>query len=82
VAHCDDSPSELAHVVSILVELDDRVWNSSDCKVDVVMLVADAVLIAMRWQESRNMFVLIFASASTVLFILGKILFAVIQNKS
>ncbi len=47
----------------------------------LTMLVSDAVLIAMRWKESINVFVLLFASLSTVLFIAGKILFAITQSK-
>jgi len=47
----------------------------------VTMLVLDAVLIVMRWKEKVNTFVLIFASLSTVLFVVGKILFAVLKNR-
>ena len=39
------------------------------------MLIPDTILIAMRWKESKNIFVLIFASLSAVLFIVGKIIF-------
>ncbi len=39
------------------------------------MLIPDTILIAMRWKESKNIFVLIFASLSAVLFIVGKIVF-------
>ena len=39
----------------------------------------DAVILAMRWQESVNTFVLIFLIASLVLFAAGKILFALIR---
>ncbi len=41
----------------------------------LIMLIPDTILIAMRWKESKNIFVLIFASLSAVLFIVGKILF-------
>ncbi len=47
----------------------------------LVMLVLDTILIAMRWKESVNTFVLIFASLSTVLFIAGKIIFAITAAK-
>ena len=40
-----------------------------------IMLVGDTVLIVMRWQEEVNVFVLIFAALSAVLFFVGKILF-------
>lgn len=40
----------------------------------LVMLILDTILIVMRWKESINMFVLIFAGLSTVLFIIGMIL--------
>ncbi len=40
----------------------------------LVMIILDTVLIVMRWKESINMFVLIFAGLSTVLFIIGMIL--------
>jgi len=41
----------------------------------VTMVVFDAVLIIMRWDENVNVFLLIFASLSLVSFVLGKILF-------
>ena len=41
----------------------------------VSMSVFDAVIVAMRWPEYVNMFVLIFAVLSAVLFAVGKILF-------
>jgi len=47
----------------------------------LTMAVLDTVLIAMRWKESVNSFVLIFASLSAVLFVAGKILFAVLPKK-
>ena len=45
----------------------------------LLMIIPDAVLIAMRWKESKNIFVLIFAALSALLFILGKILFLFIK---
>ena len=42
----------------------------------LLMLIPDTILIAMRWKESKNIFVLIFASLSAVMFIVGKIVFA------
>ncbi|MCR4941037.1 MAG: hypothetical protein K5930_13180 [Treponemataceae bacterium] len=47
----------------------------------LVMLMPDAVIIAMRWKESVNTFVLIFASLSTALFIIGKIIFALLRPR-
>ena len=41
----------------------------------LVAMVGDAVILAMRWKESVNMFLLIFSSLMTLMFILGKILF-------
>ena len=41
----------------------------------VSMVVLDAVILALRWPEYVNMFVLIFAALSTVLFAAGKVLF-------
>ncbi|MCR5187684.1 MAG: hypothetical protein K6C97_02020 [Treponema sp.] len=38
------------------------------------MLIMDTLIIAMRWKESVNVFVLIFASLATLLFIVGKVL--------
>jgi len=46
----------------------------------LLMLIPDAILIAMRWKESVNVFVLIFASLATLLFIVGKILFTLFQR--
>lgn len=40
------------------------------------MFVMDAIIIGMRWKESVNVFVLIFASLSAVLFVIGKIVFS------
>ncbi len=40
-----------------------------------LMLVPDAVIIAMRWKESVNTFVLIFSSLSSILFVIGKIIY-------
>lgn len=45
----------------------------------LIAVVCDAVLIAMRWKESVNSFLLIFVILSAVLFAVGKILFAVIK---
>ena len=45
----------------------------------IVMLIPDAVLIAMRWKEQINWFVLIFAALSAFLFIVGKIIFVRIR---
>ena len=41
----------------------------------LIMALGDAVIIAMRWKESINTFVLVFSSLTTVVFLLGKILF-------
>lgn len=46
-----------------------------------LMVLFDAALIAIRWEEEVNMFVLIFASLSALLFIAGKIIFALIKKK-
>lgn len=40
-----------------------------------VAVVADTVILALRWQEKINTFVLIFAALTLVLFLLGKLLF-------
>ena len=40
----------------------------------LIALIGDAVIIAMRWKESVNSFVLIFSSLMTVMFIVGKII--------
>ena len=40
----------------------------------IIMLILDTVLIAWRWNEEINMFVLIFASLTTLLFVIGTIL--------
>ena len=40
-----------------------------------VAVVADTVILALRWQEKVNTFVLIFAALTLVLFLLGKLLF-------
>ena len=45
----------------------------------ILAAAGDAVILAMRWQESVNTFVLIFLIASLVLFAAGKILFALIR---
>ncbi len=47
----------------------------------LLMVLFDAALIAIRWEEEVNMFVLIFASLSALLFIAGKIIFALIKKK-
>lgn len=40
----------------------------------IVMIIGDGLIIALRWKESINSFVLIFASLSVFMFIFGKIL--------
>ena len=45
----------------------------------ITAVIGDAVVLAMRWRESVNTFVLIFAVASVILFAVGKILFAVVK---
>ena len=45
----------------------------------ILAAAGDAVILAMRWQESVNTSVLIFLIASLVLFAAGKILFALIR---
>ena len=45
----------------------------------ILAAAGDAVILAMRWQESVNTFVLIFLITSLVLFAAGKILFALIR---
>ena len=45
----------------------------------LIAAVGDAVILAMRWRESVNSFVLIFIVLAAVLFAVGKILFAVIK---
>lgn len=47
----------------------------------LLMVLFDAALIAIRWEEEVNMFVLIFASLSALLFIAGKIIFAITKKK-
>lgn len=46
----------------------------------VLALIGDAVIIAFRWNEKVNVFVLIFIIATTVTFVTGKILFKVMQK--
>lgn len=43
----------------------------------LIAAVGDAVILAMRWREKVNSFVLIFILLAALLFVLGKILFAV-----
>ena len=45
----------------------------------IVAIVFDAIIIAMRWKESVNSFVLIFIIASTIIFTVGKIIFAILK---
>ena len=40
----------------------------------LIMLIGDTLVLALRWKESVNSFVLIFASISTLMFALGRIL--------
>lgn len=47
-----------------------------------LMVVFDAAILVMRWHEEVNTFVLIFASAATVMFIAGKIIFALLDGRS
>ena len=42
----------------------------------LIAAVGDAVILAMRWKESVNTFVLIFIVLSAVLFAAGRVLFA------
>lgn len=44
----------------------------------VIAVLGDAALLAMRWKEEVNTFVLIFIIASVAAFVVGKVLFAVI----
>ena len=46
----------------------------------VLMAVLDAAVIIMRWSEEVNTFALIFAVAAAVMFIIGKIVFAVMKK--
>ena len=48
----------------------------------VIMAIGDAVVLWMRWAEEVNSFVLMFAALSAVLFIAGKIIFAVKRSKA
>lgn len=41
----------------------------------LVAVVADAIILALRWQEKINTFVLIFAALTLLMFVVGKILF-------
>lgn len=45
----------------------------------IIAVVLDALLIAMRWNEEKNLFVLIFIGLSSFVFVLGKILFRFIK---
>ena len=45
----------------------------------IIAAVCDAVILAMRWKESVNSFVLIFLILSLAVFAVGKVLFAVIK---
>lgn len=56
--------------------------NGSDLLLWIPIITAaigDAVILAMRWSESVNTFVLIFAIASVIVFAFGKILFAIVK---
>ena len=44
-----------------------------------IAAVGDAVILAMRWKESANTFVLIFIVLSAVIFAVGKVIFAVMK---
>ena len=39
----------------------------------LIMIIGDVLVLALRWKESVNSFVLIFASVSTLMFIIGRI---------
>ena len=45
----------------------------------ITAAIGDAVILVMRWSESVNSFLLIFAVASVIVFALGKILFATVK---
>ena len=45
----------------------------------IVAILFDSVIIVMRWKESVNSFVLIFIIASTIIFAVGKIIFAILK---
>ncbi|MDY3845561.1 MAG: hypothetical protein SOZ62_01460 [Eubacteriales bacterium] len=45
----------------------------------LIAVIGDAVILAMRWKESVNSFVLIFLIVSVAVFAVGKVLFAVIK---
>ncbi len=42
----------------------------------LIAAVGDAVILAMRWKENVNTFVLLFVILSAVVFAVGKVLFA------
>ena len=42
----------------------------------IIAAVADAVILAMRWREKVNTFVLIFIILSAVVFVVGRVVFA------
>ena len=48
----------------------------------ILMAVLDAAVIGIRWKEEVNSFALIFAVAAAVMFVIGKVLFAVLGGKS
>jgi len=47
----------------------------------MILLVLDGAILLMRWQEKINTFVLIFLSLTLFLFIVGKILFPILDKK-
>ena len=40
----------------------------------LIMLIGDILVLALRWKESVNSFVLVFVSISTLMFIIGRLL--------
>jgi len=60
---------------------DDGGWNLFMFVPFVFMILFDAALILMRWEESINWFVLIFAILTAVLFVIGQILKLLSKDK-
>ena len=44
------------------------------------MAVLDTVVIALRWNEEVNTFAMIFAIAAAAMFLIGKVLFALVKK--
>lgn len=76
--HTVEAVVSLALVVAFTYMLNRVFLTKADNLMSVVpfliMLLGDILVLALRWKESINSFVLIFASISTLMFIIGRLL--------